>query len=259
MATETEIANLGLGKLGGAGEALGGNAFIDDINGTDKVSSWLKLNFPRARRRVITDLAVRECPFRSTVRFKDLGAELASSSIPEIGQYLYAFNLPGHCLAVVMQFNENYTATRNASRGSQSNIQPITYKWDMIANKAGTGKILLTNTLSNIANTSAFIEYVRDTPNTGGFSEELIDCIATLLASEVGPMVGYTDRKTADEMLFKYREIAIPNAQRANQFGFNNRVRQIPDVSGGRSSRATPALESSLGTYTDAQGNRRSI
>jgi len=95
--------------------------------------------------------------------------------------------------------------------------------------------------------------------STGGFSEELIDCIATLLASEVGPICGYTDRKTSDAMLAKYLTIAIPNAQRANQFGFNNLVRQIPDFSGGRSSGATPALESSLGTYVDAEGNMRNI
>jgi len=260
MPTSTEICNLALGKLGGAGEALSGNAFISSIDDPDKVSSWCKLNFPRARRRVITDLAVRESPFRSTVRFGDLGAEIDSDDTPKIGQYLYAFNLPGDCLAVVMQFNENYTATRNASRGSQSNIQPITYKWDMMANKAGSGKILVTNTLSNVAGTSAFIEYVIDTPDTGGFSEELIDCIATLLASEVGPMVGYTDRKTADEMLAKYLTIAIPNAQRANQFGFNNRIRRIPDFSGGRSSGGESLrLPTNLGTYLGADGLRHSI
>ncbi len=256
MPTESSICNLALGKLGGAGDVLNGNAFIDSIDGTDKVSSWLKLAFPRIRRRVISNLAVMECPFRSTVRFADLGAEV--SSLPEIGQYQYAFNLPGDCLAVVMQFNENFTATRNASRGSQSNISPITYKWDMIANKAGNGKLLLTDTLSNVAGTSAFIEYAIDTPKTGGFTEEMIDCIATLLASEVAPVIG-RDMEASARMLAQYINIAIPNAQRANQYGFNNRVRQVPDFSGGRSSGVTPRLASDLGTYVDAAGNRRAI
>lgn len=257
MATETEICNLGLGKLGGAGEALGGNAFITTIDGTDKVSAWCKLNFPRVRRRVITDLATRKCPFRSTIRFVDLGAEV--SSTPEIGEYLYAFNLPGDCLAVVMLLDENYISTRNENRGSQSNNSPVTYNWEMVANSAGSGKILLTDKLTNVARTSAFIEYVIDTPNTGGWSEELIDCVATLLASEVGPMVGYTDRATSDQMRMMYEKIAIPNAQRANQYGFNNRNRNIPDFSGGRSSGGTPALERDLGTYVDANGNLRDI
>ena len=258
MATETDICNLSLGKLGGAGEALSGNAFIGDINKTDKVSAWCKLNFPRARRRVITDLAVRGCPFRSTVRFKDLGSELDST--PEIGEYQYAFNLPGDCLVVVMQLNENYIAARRASRGSQSNTQIIEYNWEIVANSDGTGKILLTDALSNVDGDSAFIEYVIDTTATGGFSEEMIDCIATLLASEVGPMVGYTDRETSDEMLAKYLTIAIPNAQRANQFGFNSRVRRIPDFSGGRSGGIeTPRLPTDLGTYLGADGLRHDI
>ncbi len=249
---ETSIANLALGKIGGAGDAASGNAFIDSINGSDKVSSWMKIAFPRARRRAIIDLAVRECPFRSTVRFADLGSELAET--PEIGQYQYAFNLPGNCLEVVRQFNESHMADR-----ARQGPVPVEYQWETVANSAGTGKILLTNTLSNLDGDSAFIEYVIDTPNTGSFSEELIDCIATLLASEVGLMVGAGEDLRRD-MLLQYIQLAIPNAQRANQKGFNNSVRRIPDYSGGRSNRSPfPAVNTGLGSYIDAEGNRRDI
>ena len=193
---ETSIANLALGKVGGAGESQGGNAFIDSINGPDKVSSWMKTAFPRARRRAIIDLAVRKCPFRSTIRFKDLGAEL--SDPPEIGQYQYAFNLPGDCLEVVRQFNESHMQER-----ARQGPVPVEHQWETVANSAGTGKILLTNILSNLDGDSAFIEYVIDTPNTGSFSEELIDCIATLLAVEVGLIVGAREDLRKD-MLLQY-------------------------------------------------------
>ena len=252
MASTTEVANLALGKVGGAGEQNNGNAFIGDIDDPGKVASWLKLAFPRMRRRVIKDLAVRKCPFRSTIRFADLGAELAET--PEIGQYQYAFNLPGDCLEVVRQFNESHMSDR-----ARQGPVPVEYQWETVANAAGTGKILLTNILTNLDGDSAFIEYVIDTPNTNSFSEEMIDCVATLLASEVGLMVG-ASRELRKDMLLQYIQLVIPNAQRANQKGFNNSARAIPDYSGGRSTRAPfPAVNTGLGSYRDAEGNRRDI
>ena len=231
--TETDIANLALGGLGGAGDAVDGNAFIASIDGDDKTSQWCKLNFPRARRRSIKDLATEGLPFRSTVRFKDLGAELSASNLPEIGNWTHAFNLPANCLDVVMQFNEDMIASRRQPADYVSNVANIEYQWETIANKAGSGKILLTDTLSNSAQTSAFIEYVIDTPDTGGFSEELINCIATLLASQIAPIVG-KDLDTSNVMLARYLELAIPDAKRANGGGFNNSARPIADYKGGR-------------------------
>jgi len=233
MASETQIANLALGKLGGAGDVLGGNAFITSIDGTDKVSSWCKLAFPRIRRRVIADLATSQAPFRSTVRFADLDAELSSGDLPEIGQYEHAFNLPGDCLVVIRQFSENSISSRD-SRAYRSMDTMVNYQWDVVANLAGSGKILLTDTLSNLNADSAFIEYVIDTPNTGGFTEGMIDCIATLLASEVAPVVG-RGMDASDRMLVKYEQIVKPNAIKENLAGFNHSARQISNYRGGRS------------------------
>jgi len=252
MPSETQIANLALGKVGGAGEVEGGNAFITSIDGTDKVSSWLNLLFPRARRKVIVDLAALQCPFRSTIRFKDLGPELAST--PEIGQYEHAFNLPANCLEVVSQFDENQMATRARRGTSVAEVQ-----WETVANASGTGKILLTNFFTNLDGTSAFIEYVIDTPNTKGFTEGMIDCIATLLASGVVPVIA-VDRELSRTMLAEYITIAIPNAQAENQRGFNATVKPIPDFSGGRSLGSIfPAVATDLGTFFTAEGDRRAI
>jgi len=230
--SETDIANLALGKIGGAGDAVSGNAFISSINGSDKVSSWMKISFPRVRRRVIRDLATSHAPFRSTLRFLNLDAQL--SSTPEIGNWTYAFNLPGDCLAVVSQFDEDSIARRSQKADYVSNAANIVYQFEEVANEAGTGKILLTDTLSNTDQDGAFIEYVIDTPNTASFSEEMIECIATLLASGVSPVIG-KDIETSDNMLVKYREVAVPNAKRANLFDFNFSARPIPNYKGGRS------------------------
>jgi hypothetical protein len=227
---ETDICNLGLGKIGGAGESELGTAFISDINNSDTVSSWCKLAFPHIRKRVISDLAVMQCPFRSTIRFKDLGAELTNT--PEIGCYTYAFNVPGSALEVVRQFDELAIAVRTQPTPYQTRNN-VTFQCETIANSAGTGLILLTNTLSNTARDSAFIEMVVDTPNTAAFSVEMVDCIATLLASQVAPVIG-KDIKTRQDMYLEYLRVAVPAAQAANQRGFDNTSRNVPDYSGGR-------------------------
>jgi hypothetical protein len=229
--TETDVYNLSLGKLGGAGDSETGTAFITSIDGDDKVSQWGKLNFPRIRRRVIKDLATKGSPFRATVRFLDLGTALDTT--PEIGQWDYAFTLPGDCLMVVSQFDEDQIAIRKQARPYQVRSQ-VEYQWEMVADTAGNGKILLTDTLSNTARDSAFIEFIIDTPNTGSFSEEMIDCIATLMASEVAPIIG-RDMEASNVILAKYEQVVLPNAQAANQRGFNNTARSQRDWSGGRS------------------------
>lgn len=232
MPNETDICNLALGKLGGAGDALNGNAFISSIDDTDKVSSWCKLAFPRVRRSVISDLATSKTPFRSTVRFADLGAAISEANRPETGNYTYAFNLPGDCLTVVSQFIEGSIVTRD-QRAYSAPGGNVFNQWEVVASSSGTGKILLTDYLTNEDENSAFIEYVIDTPATGGFSEELINCIATLLASEVAPMVG-RDMEASNAMLAKYEQIVIPKAKKANVAGFNNSARNVSNYRGGR-------------------------
>ena len=228
---ETDICNLGLGKIGGAGESELGTAFISDINANNTVASWCKLAFPHIRRRVISDLAVMGCPFRSTIRFKDLDAQLTDT--PEIGCWTYAFNVPGSALEVVRQFDEQAIAVRTQPTPYQTRNR-VEFQFETISNSAGTGLILLTNTLSNTARTGAFIEMVIDTPNTAAFTPEMVDCIATLLASQVAPVIG-KDIKTRQDMYLEYLRVAVPAAQAANQRGFNNTARNVPDYSGGRS------------------------
>ncbi len=254
MPSETDIANYAVGKLGGAGEDLNGVAMIPSIDDPGKTASWLKLFLPRARRRVIIDLAFKESPFRSTIRFKDLGSEIDSDATPEIGEYQHAFPLPGDSLLVVRQFYESQIRTR-----ARTGTTIVEVHWEEVANKDGTGKILLTDLLTNLDGTSAFIEYVIDIVDTKAFSEEMIECIATLLASLAAPVIG-SDRETAVELLIEYKQVAVPAAQAANQKGFNDSTKAVPDFSGGRSTTGfLPAVNVGLGTYITATGDRREI
>lgn len=231
MPTETDICNLGLMDLGGAGDQNDGKAFIGNIDDNNDVARACKIAFPRIRRQVLIEFAADGAPFRNTIRFEDLGTEL--SSTPEIANYEHAFNLPGDCLEVVAQFDEDSIADRYQPSRYEPPDSGINFQFEVIANADGTGKILVTNTLSNTARTSAFIEYVIDTPKTDGFSEGLIDCIATKLASKVAPMVG-RDMEAGAVMLERYERVVKPKAKKANQRGLNNSEKPVSGYDGGR-------------------------
>ena len=225
--TETDIANIALGKIGGAGDADSATAFIRSINGTDLVSTACKRFFPVCRRLVIAELAVLKTPFRETAKFKDLGTELDTDV--EIGQWQYAFNLPGDFLSMSMQFDE--------SRMSERHNQNYQFRFDVVANAAQDGYILLTNDLSNYNDSaqqdSAFIEYAFDLKKTGAWSEGMVDCIATRLAAMLVPIVG-KGISVRSLMMQEYKLVAIPFAQSFSQAQSNNSARTITNFLGGR-------------------------
>jgi hypothetical protein len=223
--TNTEIANKALGKIGGAGDSETGTGFISDINSaTDKVAKQCATLLPQCIEKVIIDLASLQCPFRETLRYADLGAEVADEDLPETGEWIYAFNVPGDCLAIVTQFNED-------SLGSDE--VRTEYKFDKILNKGNSGLLLLTNNLTNTDGTSAFIDYVINQTNTVVFSMPFIECIATLLAAELCPLLGkkYEMRQT---ILIEYKQLSIPAAQTFNQSQFNNYAKTVDSYLGGR-------------------------
>ncbi len=225
--TETEVCNVALGKVGGAGDQSAGDAFIRSINGSDLVSAACKRFFPVCRKLVIAELAVMRTPFRETAKFKDLGTELDTDV--EIGQYEYAFNLPGDFLSMSMQFDETRMAERH-----NINYQ---FRFDVVANKAQDGYLLLTNDLSNYNDSgqpdSAFIEYAFDLKKTGAWSEGMVDCVATRLAAMLCPVVG-KGISVRNFMMQEYKLVAIPFAQSFSQHQSDNSARTIPDFLGGR-------------------------
>ena len=226
--TETDIANIALGKIGGAGDQISGNAFLSSIDDTDKVSLWVNTQFPYVRQLVITDLAIAKCPFREATKFADLGAALVAASAPEMGQWQYAFNLPGDYLSMVRQFNENYMQDRHLPEHER--------KFEVVPNKNTDGLVLLTNDLTNVVDAgssdSAYIEYSFDLTNTGIWSTALVDCVATRLAAEAAPIISKPDLRTP--MLAEYDNFIVPQAQAFNRSQSNNNARKIHNYLGGR-------------------------
>ncbi|MDD5328038.1 MAG: hypothetical protein PHY02_09555 [Phycisphaerae bacterium] len=225
MPTETEIANLAGGKIGGFGDQATAAGFIETINGTDKISKWCKTLLPECRKQAIIDLTIAGCPPREAIKYADLGAEVAEESLPEIGGWEYAFNLPSDCIAVSKLLDEDFTSTTE---------KRTEYQFETIVNKTNNGRLLLTNDLTNADGTGAFIEYVIDQTNPAAFSKTLKNCIVLLLAAELCPLVG-KDPKLRNQLLIEYEQLTKPSAKKYNQSQFNNYAKSKPgDYFGGR-------------------------
>ena len=249
MPTETDICNIALGKIGGAGDQVSGTGLIADINGTDRVSVRCKLFFSRIRKRVLGDLAKSRTPPKEALVFTELGAETTPTL--KMGGWNYAFNLPGNTIAVTRQIDEVF-ATSKPTIASRIKEYSFQIRWQ------STTMILFTNHLSNSNGDSAFVERVFDQKNTGTWSEAVIDAVATLLGSELCPTVGAVEKERT-RLLAEYKTVSLPNAIAFIRSQDDDFRRTISDYSGGRSTGAVPRLSSNLGTYTDSSGNRRSI
>jgi hypothetical protein len=222
--TETDLANFALTEIGGAGDQANANGLIDDIDDVDRISSYCRTLLPVCRKTAITDLATAKCPPREATRYADLGNQIAAGNLPEIGGWSYAFVLPSNCLAVSRQIDHDFTTTTGPRQE---------YRFETIANKDGTGLIFLTNDLTNIDNTSAFIEYVIDVPVSSIFSMPLTNCITLLLGSKLCTPIG-KDLKLMASLLQEYEQLAKPNAAAFNRSQLNNSAKTTYDYLGGR-------------------------
>lgn len=222
--TETEIANLALSKIGGAGDQESGAGFIASIDGTDRVSTRCKFLFPHVRRRAYAHLAIAETYPKETLVFTDLGAEATTTL--KMGGWDYVFNVPTNTIAVVRQIGEVFS-TIKASIADKITEYSFQIRWQ------GTTRKLFTNTLSNTDGDSAFIERMFDQKNTGTWSDELIDCIATLLGSELCPTVGAV-KAERERLLAEYKTVSLPGVIAFISGQDNDYRRTISNYRGGR-------------------------
>ena len=172
------------------------------------------------------------------------------SKVPNIGPYLFAFELPSDFHALVRQTLEGWS-TKDGTRRE--------YQCDIVLNRDGDKFILVTNDLTNKDGDSAYIEYVFDQTTFSMFSPELEECLAMKLGAELAPMVG-RNYEFRVAMLVEYDKKTIPEALRKIHGKENNYSRFVPDYSGGRTvGEVIPIGKQGLGTYADSQGNRRQI
>ncbi len=291
--TSTDIANLGISKIGHGGDQtnINGANLIADITGADEIAQKCNFLYPVCRQKAISDLAVKGSPFRETVKYANLGPNLFDSDystgtisvtnasatvtgtgtvwttalhaskrieisgvsytvlsvesntsltlsavyagdaddelsynitdLPEVSNWEYAFTLPSDCLAVVKQKSE-VDGTFN-------------YQFEKILNRAGTGWLFLTNTLSDADVVSAYIEYVIDQTTTSMFCWPLIECIAVLMAAELSPKYVSTDGdKRRYFLLQEYANMAVPLAMNFNQSQLDTYSKPKTSYLGGR-------------------------
>lgn len=143
-----------------------------------------------------------------------------SSDAPEIGDWLYCFDLPSECIAVVKMCDETDKKRE--------------YQYEVILDKDSNSKVLLTNDLSNASGDSAFIQYCIDQSNPALLSDAMVEAFSTLLAAELCPICG-RDIKTRQQMLLEYQQLSKPDAQTHNQSQFNNVAKTVNNFLGGRS------------------------
>lgn len=172
------------------------------------------------------------------------------SKVPNIGPYLFAFELPSDYHAIVRQTLEGWSLKSGTRRE---------YQCDTVLNRDGDGFILVTSDKTNKNGDSAYIEYVFDQTTFAMFSPELEECLAMKLGAELAPMVG-RNYEFRVAMLVEYRELTIPEALRKIHSRENNSSKVVNDFSGGRSAGGiVPGFRSDLGTYLKADGTRAKI
>jgi hypothetical protein len=173
-----------------------------------------------------------------------------ASLCPEMGSWQYAFNLPADFLEIVGQYDESSIPKRTNFKSQ--------YQTQTILNAAGTGYLLLTNNVSNQNGDSAYIGYVIDSTTYSMWTLQLVKCAAYLLAELLCPVCG-RDSKEAYWIRQQYEKEILPMAKRMNTAQINDHKPTTIDYTGGRSIGSPARLKNSLGTYIDAQGNRRAV
>ena len=81
ITTELELANIALGKFGGAGNQVGATGRLANLNGTDTITVKINEQLPICRQRVITDLVASQAPFRETLKYADLGDDIKQNDV----------------------------------------------------------------------------------------------------------------------------------------------------------------------------------
>ena len=171
-----------------------------------------------------------------------------SSKVPEMGPWIYAFNLPSDFFAIVRQTDELW----------HSGVRK-TYQSRLIINIDGDGFLLLTNSLTNCNGDSAYIEYTIDQTTFAIFSTQFAECLAQMLAYEIAPMVG-RNLEVRQALIAEYKAVTVPEAKRDNESQSDKTSKHVPSYNGPRGKPfVSVKRQSRLGTYLTADGTRKNI
>lgn len=183
------ICNRALAKLGGGGD---NTLTIDALGDGTDTGDLCDLLYTAVRREVLKRMKPQECSY-----YADLGDE--SSTTAEKAEWEYVFDLPSDNLIVVRQTDEEY--------------HKIDYPYQI------KQSYLFTNILSNTDRDSAYIEYIKNETDGDSFSDEVIEAMATLLASRLAPRIVKGDKgwQVSGDLLNLYETLVLPTSMGINQ------------------------------------------
>ena len=227
--TETEICNLALSKIGGAGDQQAGSGFIESIDDDNRVSRRCLFLFPVCRKMTLERLADNDAAPTEAKEFCDLGAE--SSTDLKMGGYEYVFNLDPDTIRVLRQIDEEFATVPN-NITDRIKTYPFSVRFD------GTTQKFFTNDLTNEDGDSAFIERCFDQPNTATWSMAFINAHATLLAAELCPIIGASAAERR-RLMAEFETLTLPNAFAHSGAQDDDYKREPADYSGGRNKTLT--------------------
>lgn len=177
------ICNKALAKIGGGKDTLTITALGD---GTD-TSDLCDLFYTDVRKEVLKRMQPQECTY-----YADLGDE--SSYSGEKAEWEYAFDLPDDNLIVTRQIDED--------------SHEVEYRYEIKQSQ------LFTNILSNTDRDSAYIEYVKNETDGDVFNGEMVEAMATLLASLLAPRIvkGEMGMTLCERLFDKYEKVVLPKS-----------------------------------------------
>jgi len=198
-----QIWNAALGKLGGGFE----RDMIASETDTNKDARWCSHYWDAARRKVLG-----EWEWIEATKYGGCSTALSGSSLPawydgdDGDTWDYIFELPSDCVRFLKQTNQG------------SNDQTLACE--------RVGKYLLTNSLSDAEETTAYIKYIYDNQDVQSLPEDIANAIAAWLAYLIcQPLTSNAELRI--QLLNEYHREALPAAK-----GFNQKQVYIEDDEG---------------------------
>jgi hypothetical protein len=190
-ASITALCNLAFIKLGGAAKTIRLSSYFEETaNALLCQQLW-----PQVRKEVLIRGGKAGVNWEEASVYAELGEDLADTTTIEMADWTYIFALPSDCLRVIMQTAED---ARTAE-----------YECEVLQGH------LLTDTLSNTDEDTAFIKYIYDNDDITTYSPTLYAAMICKMAAEMAPVIVNSDRR--NQLLEEFETLVLSLAGGKNQ------------------------------------------
>jgi len=187
----TALCNLALLKIGGAS---GSKKLISDINGTSETEEICALIYPKSR-----DFVLAMIPYKETVVYDAL--DDLTSSLPELAEWNYAFDLPSDCIRFLGVVDESDHTLR--------------YDFEIV------GAYIFANEFTNSDGDKLYVKYVKRETDASLYQIPFVEALVTKLAAELSPSIAKEGRSLRLQLLKEFVELTAPLTEgldAANQY-----------------------------------------